>query len=260
MTILIGTSGFQFPDWVETFYPPNLPRKRWLPFYAAHFDTLEVNFTFYSMPGERSLASIAEAVPEGFLFCVKLHNHFTHEAPQKGEFDADAASRFASALRPMLQTGKFGCLLAQFPNSFRDNPRNRRYLADLRRAFADLRFAVEFRHSSWQKEEVFDHLAFLDASYVCVDLPRILGLPDNRIRFTAEPAYVRLHSRNARNWFKGEKLRYDYNYTDAELKEWVDKVRELSRIAKRVFVFFNNCYAASAARNALTFRRLLGLD
>jgi len=260
MAILIGTSGFQFPDWVGIFYPENLPRRDWLAFYATHFDTLEVNFTFYSMPGERALAGMVKSVPEGFLFCVKLHNHFTHEAPESGVFDADAARRFRSALKAMLEENRLGCLLAQFPNSFRDRPKNRRYLADLRHAFSGMPFAVEFRHVSWQKEEVFDHLALLDAAYVCVDLPRILGLPDRRARFTAEPAYIRLHSRNGKNWYKGEKLRYDYNYTESELEEWVGKALELSRRAKRVFFFFNNCYRASAVLNALTFRRMLGLE
>lgn len=260
MSVLIGTSGFQFSDWRGTFYPYDLPRREWLTFYAAHFDTLEINFTFYSMPGERGLASMSEAVPEGFLFCIKLHNHFTHESSQKGDFDKELGRRFRSALKPILQTGKFGCLLAQFPWSFRDSPENRRYLTTLRHFFGDLRFAVEFRNSSWQKEEIFDHLALLDASYVCVDLPPILGLPDRRVRFTAEPGYVRLHSRNPYNWNKGEKLRYDYNYTEAELREWAGKVKEMAKRARKVFLFFNNCYAASAVRNALTFRRLLGID
>ena len=258
MGILVGTSGFQFPDWVDTFYPPRLPKKEWLSYYSAHFDTLEVNFTFYSMPGERGLAGMVESTPEGFLFCVKLNRCFTHDMGEG--LDREAVGRFKGALRPMIESGKLGCLLAQFPNSFRDRPENRRYIAQLRTAFAGVPFAVEFRHVSWQKEEVFDHLAMLDAAYVCVDLPRILGLPDRRVRYTAEPAYVRLHSRNARNWFKGEKLRYDYCYSESELREWVGKVRELAWRARRVFVFFNNCYAASAVRNALTFRRLLGLD
>jgi len=249
--ILVGTSGYHFKAWYEVFYPRNLRTDRMLAFYATHFDTVELNFTFYRLPSANSIKSMMEETPEGFLFCVKLNQELTHKG------DLSTAPDFIAGVEPLLEGGRLGAFLAQFPQNFRDSVETRRYLSNLRRSFSGLPLVAEFRHSSWQKDAVFDLLAVETVAYCCVDLPPVDGLPDRRVRYTAEPAYIRLHSRNSANWYRGEKLRYDYSYSEGELREWAEKLERLKKDAKRIFVFFNNCERGQAPRNALTFLRML---
>jgi len=257
MAVIVGTSGYQYADWVGPFYPAGTARDRMLSYYATQFDAVEINYTYYGMPSPRSAARMVAETPPGFLFAVKLNRALTHEVEE--ESVEEVATRFREGIAPMVEAGRLAALLAQFPNSFRDTLENRRHLVRLREMFEGLPLAVEFRNAAWQKDPVFDLLAVNRMGYCCVDLPALRGLPDRRARYTAEPAYVRFHSRNARNWYGGRESRYDYSYGEEELAGWVPKVRALAGRAGRVLVFFNNCHAASAAGNALVFRRLLGL-
>lgn len=251
--ILVGTSGYHFKSWYGSFYPYNIRTDEMLRYYTTRFDTVEINFTFYRIPSADTVKKIVEQTPNGFVFCVKLTQELTHKG------DLSKAPEFIEGIEPLVADGRLGAVLAQFPQNFHDRVETRRYLSSLRALFRDLPLVVEFRHSSWQKETVFDLLAVEAISYCCVDLPDIKGLPDRRIRYTAEPAYVRLHSRNTDNWYKGEKLRYDYSYGEDELREWAEKVKKLKREAERVFVFFNNCEHAQAPKNALAFLRILDM-
>lgn len=251
--MLVGTSGYHFKSWYGVFYPKDLRTDRMLAFYATRFDTVELNFTFYRIPSADNIRSMMDETPEGFLFCVKLNQELTHKG------NLSVASEFISGIEPLVEGERLGALLAQFPQNFRDGVETRRYLSNLRRSFRNFPLVAEFRHSSWQKEPVFDLLAVENVGYCCVDLPRISELPDRRIRYTAEPAYLRLHSRNPENWYRGEKLRYDYSYSDEELTEWAEKLRKLKKDARRVFVFFNNCERGQAPKNALSFRHILNM-
>jgi uncharacterized protein YecE (DUF72 family) len=249
--ILVGTSGYYFKDWCGCFYPERFSAKDMLSFYATRFDAVELNFSFYQMPSPQTFERMVRETPEGFLFCVKLNSEMTHKG------DLSNTTPFLRALEPLIKNSRLGAVLAQFPQSFYNSLESRRYLSELRRHFSALPFVAEFRHRSWQKEAVYDFLAVEQISYCAVDLPDIPVLPDRRARYTAEPAYIRLHSRNAKNWYADEKLRYDYSYTEEELKEWVGKLNELNKQAKRTFVFFNNCERANAPKNALTLLRIL---
>ncbi|MCX7704357.1 MAG: DUF72 domain-containing protein [Planctomycetota bacterium] len=249
--VLVGTSGYHFRSWKGAFYPPQISSNDMLSFYATKFDSVELNFTFYKIPTAKTLKNMVDETPEGFLFCVKLNQEMTHKS------NIEVASEFLKGIEPLIETNRLGALLAQFPPSFHNRLETRRYLSNLRHLFSSLPFAAEFRHNSWQKEPLYDFLAVEQISYCSVDLPSLPTLPDRRFRFTAEPAYIRLHSRNPENWYKSEKLRYDYSYSEEELKEWVQKLETIKKQAKKAFIFFNNCEHANAPKNALSFIRLL---
>lgn len=254
--IHVGTSGFKFDDWKGSFYPAGLKEKDWLSYYARHFNALEINSSFYRLMHPATFYRMAEKVPEGFCFVVKLYRTLTHEIGPGSE--ADLAT-FLDSIRPLQDAGKLGCLIAQFPTSFRPGQEALDYLASLRERCGDVPLAVEFRHRSWAADEVFDFLRSHRLAYVCVDEPQFSNLMPPIAEATADFAYVRFHGRNYQTWWKSgeEKLRYDYLYSREELEEWLPKIEELHRRTDRVYVFMNNCFQGKAATNALELAEML---
>jgi uncharacterized protein YecE (DUF72 family) len=172
-------------------------------------------------------------------------------------------SEFLRCLEPLREAGRFHGVLAQFPWRFRNTPESREHLHVLRDSLAGVPLFVEFRHDSWAEEEVFQSLADQGMGYCSVDEPSLRGLMPPVARLTADTAYVRFHGRNARNWWgRGEEKgdRYDYDYRREELAEWLGKIRELAERAKKTYVFFNNCHAGQAARNARLMIDMLQRD
>ena len=252
--IYIGTSGYSFKDWVGPFYPGKTRAPDMLKIYAERFPTVELNFTYYAMPAEKTIAGMAGNTPEDFQFFVKANQATTHEQ------DRSAAEPFLAALEPFRTTGKLAGILAQFPYAFKNNEVSRRYLAELREDFTDESVVVEFRHDSWTRDPVFDFLERLQFGYCAVDEPDLPGLVPPVARATASTAYVRFHSRDASKWFGGDgQERYNYLYSEDELREWTPKVQELNAEPKvdNLFVFFNNCHAGHAAVNAVQFQEML---
>ena len=129
--ILIGTSGFSYSDWIGPFYPPGLPQRDQLGFYAREFSTVEVNITYYRIPEPRLVQGWAAKTPERFLFSVKAYQGLTHDR------EAPDFSGFAQAIRPLAEAGKLACVLAQFPYSFHPIAENRAYLRRVRDGLAD---------------------------------------------------------------------------------------------------------------------------
>jgi len=253
--ILIGTSGFSYKDWVGPYYPPKLPQKDWLTFYAREFKTCELDFTYYRLPEARTLERMAAKVSTGFLFTLKAPRELTHERT-----DNEAAfAQFVAALTPLLEAGKFGCILAQFPYSFHANRTNRDYLGFLRQHLGDLPVVVEFRNAGWLTPENFAFLRENRLGFCCVDEPRLKGLIPPVAEVTAETAYVRFHGRNAQKWWQHDEAweRYDYTYSDEELAEWVPKIKSLDQRAERTFIFANNHWQAQAVGTARQLRMLL---
>lgn len=255
--IRIGTSGYSYDDWIGPFYPPGIAKGEMLPFYAREFDTTEVNSTYYRLPTAGMLAAMARKVPDGFLFTIKASQELTHgrEEPQ------EAFRQFREALRPLQEAGKFGCVLAQFPWSFRPGEENRAYIALLREQLPDVPVVVEFRNAGWITEDTFELLRQLQLGYCCVDEPRLKGLIPPIAKATAPVAYVRFHGRNAAKWWQHEEAweRYDYTYSDEELREWLPKIRELERAAETVFVLTNNHWQGQAVATARQLRLLLDI-
>jgi len=247
----IGTSGYSFKDWKGTFYPEDLPAQQMLPFYAERFDTVEVNFTYYRMPTEETTAGMAAKVPEGFTFFVKAFQDLTHKG------DLSGAAEFASGVEPMREAGKLAGLLFQFPQRFKRTRANREYLAALVKGFEGFTLAFEFRDRSWAREDVYRSLEERSVALVCPDEPEASTLFPRLARATSDVGYVRFHSRAGEKWYKGEAARYDYDYSDDELREWLPMLEAMARRAKRLFVYFNNCHRGQAAKNAESMKRIV---
>jgi len=253
--IHVGTSGFSYKDWVGPYYPADLPKRQWLSFYAREFHACEINFTYYRIPDARTLAAMADKTPGGFLFTVKASRELTHER----EGNAEAFVRFAQALTPLLERGKFGCVLAQFPYSFRPSPENRDYLRAFRGLIVDLPVVIEFRNAHWLTPETTALLEEGGLGFCCVDEPRLKDLVPPVAKATGNVAYVRFHGRNAEKWWRHDEAweRYDYSYSEEELAEWVPKIRDIDAKAEHTFLFANNHWQGQAVDTARQLRLLL---
>ncbi len=253
--VYIGTSGFSYDDWIGHFYPEDIQRRDMLRYYAERFKCVELNFTYYRMPDPRTLGQMAAKTPDGFRFVVKANSEMTHE--RSGE--AEPFRQFTSALKPLMDVGKFGCVLAQFPYSFRPTRETVAYLRFFREQTPDLPVVVEFRNSHWATDKAYQFLGDRGFGYCCVDEPDLRGLMPRVAIATADPGYVRFHGRNAEQWFDHEQAwqRYDYLYSEDELREWVPKVTRLADETATTYVFFNNHYQSKAAINASLFDQLM---
>lgn len=253
--IHLGTSGYSYDDWVGPYYPADLPKSGWLSFYARDFMTCEINFTFYRLPEARILEAMANKTPDGFLFTVKATQELTH----KRQDNAGLFRQFVQSLKPLIDSRKFGCILAQFPFSFHPTPDNSTYLQTLSERFEGLPVVVEFRNVGWLTNQTLDILRDKGLGFCCVDEPRLKGLIPPIARATSKVAYVRFHGRNAKKWWDHEQAweRYDYTYSPAELAEWLPKIKELDVTAEHTFLFTNNHWHGQAVDTARQLRLLL---
>ncbi len=252
----VGTSGYSFEDWVGPFYPKRLKRNEHLAFYATHFPVVEINATYYRIPPRRSFEAMAERTPRGFLFVAKANEEMTHRMSRREELYAT----YLDAIEPLRLADKFDGVLLQFPFGFRNEPRTRSHLAFLRTALPGMRLWAEFRHESWNRNPVFEYLRRLDIGYCAVDEPRLAGLMPDVSHLTNDTGYVRFHGRNEATWWGGGHERYNWEYSEAELSEWTDRIRSLADQADRTYIFFNNCYMGRAVKSARILRKLLGLE
>ncbi len=286
----IGTSGWNYPSgrgtWNGIFYPPSRGRSKGfdeLAFYAEHFNTVEVNSTFYGQPRAEVCRGWAQRTPAGFEFSIKLYQKFTHpkmfkeafvrgipsgeggqalldELARPNESDLDA---FRSGIEPLASSGKLGALLAQFPPSFKDSPASRDYLQWLLQAFQDYRVAVELRHSSWS-DAVGDTLALLNpfgSAWVQIDEPKFrLSIKQNFLPNVEGLYYMRLHGRNAKEWWTHEKTedRYNYLYTAPEVSEFVETAEAARQLVKKLYLYTNNHFSAKSVANAAMIKKQLG--
>ncbi len=246
MEIRFGTSGYSYKDWAGSVYPPHLPQQDWLSYYARLFPTTELNFSFYRLPEARTLEKMVAKVPADFLFAVKAFQGLTHE------LELTYLPDFVAGLQPLIERGQLGAVLLQFPYRFHNTPTNRELLQRLRDGMAALPLAVEFRVKDWLTEATLELLRSLEIAYVCVDMPALPGNLPPEVYSTASLGYVRLHGRNAKTWWKHEESwqRYDYAYSEAELDEWVPKLRFLAEHSTRVLVYANNHWQGQAVNTA----------
>ena len=213
--IWIGTSGYNYPEWKGSFYPADLPAAKMLPFYAARFPTVEINYTFYRMPTEKLVAGWAAQTPSPFKLTLKAPRRITHDSRLKncGEL-VDAICRAASTLE-----SKLGALLFQLP------PTAKKDLALFDAFLADLppkvRAAFEFRHPSWLDDEVFDRLATRNLA-LCVADSEKMSTP---VRVTADYAYFRLR---------------DEGYTEDDIRRWAETIGRDTASCRDVFVYFKH--------------------
>lgn len=249
MNIWIGTSGYSYPDWVGGFYPSGTRSEKMLAYYSRHFPLVELNFTYYRPPTAAMLVKLAGQTPPGFQFLVKLPRTLSHE---RSFHDLPG---FRQAVLALQQRGQLLGLLCQLPQSFHRGPQEQAWLKTLAEGLRGLHLAVEFRHRSWAQPDLSPWLAEQGLDLVAVDAPRLPSLFPSGLVQSGRRVYVRLHSRLAENWYGSDKDRYDYDYTDGELGEWVDALAGADATDLALFLF-NNCHRSQAARNA---RRLADL-
>lgn len=255
--ILVGTSGYSFPDWIGPFYPPELPRADHLAFYARHFNVVEVNTSYYRVPAPGTLARMASRTPPEFRFILKLHQDMTHKESREPALYRE----FQESIAPLRESGKFHGLLAQFPWAFRVNRESVRHLAFLRKSFPGDSLHVEFRRAEWNRPDCFDFLEGRGIGYCCVDEPSLPGLLPAQAAVTTPVGYVRFHGRNSANWWgRGTGDRYDYDYSRKELSEWLGRLKSMAEKAQTTYVFFNNCHAGHAAANAMLMKDMLARE
>jgi uncharacterized protein YecE (DUF72 family) len=237
----IGTSGWSYgKDWKGVFYSST---SSMLHQYLSLFDTAEINSTFYALPKENFIRHLAKVPPEKF-FAAKLPKKVTHDhrLDLKGE-GGQVLEKYFELMRQVKQ--KVPVLLVQLP------PWEYESMGDLEAFFSgldrDFRYAIEFRHESWLKKEVWALLESYSIAHVIVDEPL---LPIN-LRVTTDFAYIRWHGHGERPWYK-------YRYEVEELQDWLPRLKEVSSQSKTTFGYFNNHFSGNAPLNALQMLQLLG--
>ena len=238
-SIRVGCSGWNYQAWKDEFYEGK-PARLWLQHYTQHFDTVEVNNTFYRLPLKSSVASWVEQTPPHFLFSVKASRYLTHIKRLTDLLGGIA--RYYERIEPLARSPKLGPVLWQLPATFRrDDDR----LAAALDAFPPGRHCFEFRHSSWFAEPVYDLLRAHGAALVLGDRPEVKDFQAHV--FTTTWTFVRFHygSRGRRG-----------NYSETELEEWARRFEEWSRDVE-ILAYFNNDWEVFAVRNALWLKRRL---
>jgi len=282
--VRIGTCSWADEALSKYFYPPKLPARERLAWYADHFDTVEVDSTYYRLPGESMVEGWAERTPPGFTMHVKAFALMTRHPVKlevlpedlRGEMPVDERGRvdrpprelrgevfrrFLDALEPLRRAGKLGGILFQFPSYVVFKESSLDYIEWAREQLGDDEMLVEFRHRSWLEDDVrAETLSFLErigATYVTVDAPRsdtAKNLVPTVPAVTSNTAYVRFHGRNLGTWNKrggSAAERFDYLYPDAELEEWVPTLKELAGQAQQVYALFNNNASSDDPENPL---------
>ncbi len=249
--ILIGTSGFSYPDWKDEFYPAGLNKEKWLEFYSEHFGFCELNFSYYRMPNPKQMEKFLE---HPLKYAIKAHRSMTHD-----RLEAKLARHdFMEAVRLLQQDDHLAAVLLQFPYSFGYTAENRIFLLDMLEDLSELPVVVEFRHPAWIKDSVFETLKKGSWGISMVDSPQISGGMPIFEAVTSEQGYLRFHGRNAANWWTGDNVsRYDYEYSPDELNEWLPRIAEMARLAKTVYVSFNNHARGQAIKNANQLKSIL---
>ncbi|HTT35246.1 MAG TPA: DUF72 domain-containing protein [Thermoplasmata archaeon] len=241
--ILLGTSGWDYPEWVGRVYPKKGVADR-LRYYAERFPLVEVNTTFYRLPPVSVVESWVRRTPDGFRFAAKFPRSITHERRLQAAGSELAA--FLEVIRPLRDAGKLVAALLQLPPSLPfDEPAVRGFYESLP---ADLPVAVEFREESWLAPESIELLRAHRFAHVVVDEPKL----PIRLDVTAPFSYVRWHGHGSAIW-------YDYTYSKAELDAWVPRVRALAERADPVLGLFNNHFRGDAAVNAEALAEALGV-
>lgn len=278
MAVIVGTSGYDYPEWVgeDRFYPPSLANRRpdWLTYYASQFPLVELNFTYYGTTSPEQLAKMLSRVqPErrlsllegdyaprpDFGFVIKAYATLTH---QIGRDWRARAAQFVSDTAPLRESGRLTGVLAQFPSRFKRTPQTLTYVARLAEALPGLQLIAEFRDPAWFRDDVlrllYEHgvvMAGVDAPEES-KLPRSLEEPEDTTGTPAGFAYYRLHGRREGSWWSGDAAsRYEYRYHKGQLQHFARRLA--SGMRPKSYIVFNNHRYGEAARNARQIEELL---
>ena len=291
MSVHVGTSGWSYPTgkgtWNGLFYPATRTKRDRtrgfdeLRFYAEHFDTVEVNTTFYGQPRPEVAADWVRRTSQRFMFSLKLYQKFTHPkmfretvlqaAPHSEGMLLDMLAQvtqsdiddFRTGIEPIARAGKLGALLAQFPPSFKSVEASRDYLTRLLNAFRDYPIAVELRHRSWSDAfaNTLKLLNAFQAAWVQIDEPKFrFSIRQNALPNVAGFYYMRLHGRNAAQWWRHDTSedRYNYLYSGEELREFSEIAKAAKVLVKEAYLYTNNHFAAKSVVNAVMLKAQMG--
>jgi len=234
----LGCSGFYYNHWRNIFYPEDYSKRKWLEYYAQHFNTVEINSTFYRFPKDSTLKGWVSRTPEGFIFSLKMNKLVTHKKRFNDTLEIiDKFYKSASLLEE-----KLGCILFQLPPSFHfDMEKLNNIIEQVNPEFKNV---IEFRHKSWWNQEVYDKLKENNIAFCSVSAPK---LPDDLI-ITSKITYIRFHGKN--NWFR-------YNYSDKELEEWSHKIKKIVNRINQIYIYFNNDFEGHAIKNCNYLKKIL---
>jgi uncharacterized protein YecE (DUF72 family) len=279
--IVVGTAGWSNGEW----YPPGVPPRDRLAWYARRFDGVEVDSTFYALPARRTVARWAQVTPSGFSFDVKLHRLLSrHAAPlsslptalrggatlgDRGRVVLDEQLQQAmcrqtlAAIEPLREAGKLSAFLLQLTPAFRPADHQLGELEQLIEELAPVPVAIELRHRDWLRdlEQTLAWFRTTGAAFVCVDAPPVTAphvLPPVDAVTRDDLAYLRAHGRNAEGYLRGRSAaeRFDWSYSDDELREVGGRTQALAEAAARVELMFGN--GRHAAEAATRMREILG--
>jgi len=253
--ILIGTSGWGYDEWVGPFYPKSLKKEDFLPFYSEIFFTNEINTTFYNTPSRWVVQNWANKTPHNFMFSAKIPQTITHEH----KLDVDVCLRdldyFLDSMEPLVGAKKLLSFLIQLPPTFRKD----KHFGNLKEfidcwprdlEMEDYNLAVEFRNKSWMNDETFKFLRDKSLTYCAVIEPL---LPPRMDVTNPELVYIRFHG-------FGEKIWFDYDFKEEEIKKGAQSIREIIPKAKTIGIYFNNHFSGYAAKNSFMLMKELGLQ
>jgi len=239
--LFIGTSGYNYADWVRVFYPRALSKKEWLSFYSQHFNTVEINATFYHSFKRNVFENWYKQTPLNFSFSIKGSRYITHIKRIKNV--QNEVENFFESVQGLKE--KLSVILWQFPSSFRltdeIGERLSKFLIDLPK---NTRHAFEFRHSSWFNDDIYQLLDKNKTGFV-INETKAFSVAE---KVTSDFAYIRFH---------GPQSLYSSLYSDEELKVWAEKIRGYLK-THDVYCYFNNDVSGFAVKNALFLKKLLG--
>jgi uncharacterized protein YecE (DUF72 family) len=242
--LFVGTSGWNYYGWREVFYPEGLQPRQWLAHYARHFNSVELNYSFYHLPRRTTYENWLKQMPAGFELAVKVWRAITQAHLN------DVDERWRTFVEPALALGeKLGPFLLQLPPSFAATPERLGRLEHFLKLAArtpSARIAVEFRHSSCLAHEVLDLLRRHDAALVIAHSSRY---PSPQPAATAQFVYFRFH---------GPRELFASSYSDAELGRWSAAVRAFLKEGRDVYAYFNNDVGGYALGNARTLAKMVG--
>jgi uncharacterized protein YecE (DUF72 family) len=291
MPIIVGTSSWADPGFVEHWYPKGLAARERLPFYAERFEAVELNSSFYAIPAQSTVERWAQATPDGFTFDVKLHRLLSHhstapkdlpkdlredvETNERGRVLPDEAliaellSRTQEAMKPLIDAGKLSSYLLQLTPGFDPRRNELKELLPVIEGLRPLPVAIEFRRRSWASpkrfEGVLEFLSANDAVFVCVDSPpgeHVPIFPAIDAVTSDSLAYMRCHGRNTEGYMSGRTVaeRFDYDYSADELAEIAGRAEKLAEEAEQVHVMFNNNARELAPKAGRGLRERLGQE
>jgi uncharacterized protein YecE (DUF72 family) len=280
--ILVGTSSWADPGFVKEWYPPKMPAKERLPWYARHFELVELNSSFYAIPDRTTVHGWVEVTPPHFTFDVKVHRALSKHSSKAESLPPDLrelhgtpdlerplAERLVEETAPLRDAGKFGAFLLQLTPAFSPRRHSLEELDALVEILGPHGLAIELRNRNWvegeRREPTLDWYADRGATFVGVDAPpadNFQIMPSIDAVTNPQVAYLRAHGRNTKGYLTGRSVaeRFAWQYTDDELEEIAGRARALAESAGEVHVAFNNNRGDDAPTAAQRFRALLGQE